>query len=415
MFASEEDDSFDAFVMSKKGGHHAFKQSLAEKESHSHFEEKNEPTPVVAASRAPPKSPKPPVHSTEPQVHLAPVGGRVALRATAPVGRRSLRESLGLRKSAPSNEPRKNDHTLATGSTELVLAGLEGMAAKQAPMMSDAQIRYVVGGETCVVVGGTAGIGFGIANRLASHGADVIVMGRRSLPDKNSPLKHIACDLSSFEQQIAAADKIADPQSLHLLIFTVGMWGEKQRQDNGDGVELQLAVSYLARRVMLDRLLERNLNPKCRVFIVNKCGADASKIEVSDFNGERDYDWKQQRLHAMVANDALILGMRKHYPNSLRIWGLNPGVVPSTDLRTSRFKNKAVGKAVEGIASTHALTVEEYVNVMIHIVSNPSLDPFAFAWSNRRRVISPSKYLSFSDNVDKVWALTDALIENSKK
>jgi hypothetical protein len=210
------------------------------------------------------------------------------------------------------------------------------------------------------------------------------------------------------------ADKIQNPDTLSILVFTTGIVAPPKRADNGEGVELDMAVSYLSRRVILERLLERGLSPKCRVFVMGYCGFHSDKmLHLDDFNSERAYKASRAHIHTVIANDALVLGMRRRHPNLL-IWGLNPGFV-RTDIRSNAFRVKAFGKVVDGIIGTHALSTQEYALVALHVLANPQLSSGVFAWSNRNRPISPSDFLADQSNVDKIWTLTDQLIAKASQ
>ncbi len=286
------------------------------------------------------------------------VGGKVALRATAPaVGKGSFfgtRPGLDLRNSAPEH----SNYAAATGGSMANVNAVAAAATSKAAKLTDEQIRYVVGGEEVLIIGGTAGIGLALAKALTDFDASVTVVGRRKVDAPK--IKSVQADLSSVKSQRALADLIPNVSELSLVVFTVGMYPGPERQDNGEGVELSLSVSCLSRRVILQRLLERGLSKKnCRVFVMGGCGDHYSKMDLDDFNASRDYRFAAQKANAIVGNDALVLGFRKRHPE-LKIWGVNPGFV-DTEIRVNSYKVKALGKVIEKVAGTHALSPEFYV------------------------------------------------------
>ncbi len=134
------------------------------------------------------------------------MGGRVALRQTAPaVGKGGLggRRGIDLRASAPAA---RGEYGLATGASQQVLEGMESTVSERAVKLPDEQIRYTVGGEDVLVVGGTAGIGLAIAKMLAAYGAFVTVVGRRAISEPK--ITCLQSDLSSVKQQRALAGEL---------------------------------------------------------------------------------------------------------------------------------------------------------------------------------------------------------------
>jgi hypothetical protein len=163
-------------------------------------------TEAVAMTKSGPSRTAVPLSASGKTKEIEPeVGGRVALRQTAPaVGKGGLgaRKGIDLRASAPAA---RNDYSLATGASMQVLEGMEGTVVQRAVKLPDDQIRYTVGGEDVLVVGGTAGIGLAIAKKLASYGAFVSVVGRRAITEPK--ITCIQSDLSLVKQQRALAGK----------------------------------------------------------------------------------------------------------------------------------------------------------------------------------------------------------------
>src|SRR6516225_7765335 len=111
-------------------------------------------------------------------------------------------------------------------------------------------------GKHVAVIGGTGGIGRALSRYLASHGANVTVVGQ-TFRDAGVPgVSFVKADLSLMHeaQRIAA---LLDAETLDLLIFTTGIFAAPERQATKEGIERDLAVSYLNRWVIL-----RSLAPK---------------------------------------------------------------------------------------------------------------------------------------------------------
>jgi retinol dehydrogenase-12 len=122
--------------------------------------------------------------------------------------------------------------------------------------------------KVCMVTGATNGLGRAVAEGLARLGAEVILLGRN--PEKcRSVARAIAddcggrvpdtllCDLSSRREiGRAASEFLSWGRPLHLLVNNAGIVNLKRRE-NADGIEMTLAVNYLAYFQLTLCLLQR--------------------------------------------------------------------------------------------------------------------------------------------------------------
>lgn len=112
-------------------------------------------------------------------------------------------------------------------------------------------------GKVAVVTGATGGMGRVIALELARRGAHVVTVARD--PRRADPLRQkieaevgagrvdvIPGDLSRRDDVLAAADHIADRHSaVHILVNNAGAHFP-DRQESVDGIEMHIALDYLA-------------------------------------------------------------------------------------------------------------------------------------------------------------------------
>jgi retinol dehydrogenase 12 len=121
-------------------------------------------------------------------------------------------------------------------------------------------------GKTCVVTGASAGIGFETAILLAESGARVIGVGRdprrvaaaqmaiRELTG-NDRVSFEVADLSSQAETRGLAARIASRcDALDVLVNNAGLFRSRY-EESVDGIEMQLAVNYLAGFVLTRELL----------------------------------------------------------------------------------------------------------------------------------------------------------------
>jgi len=128
-------------------------------------------------------------------------------------------------------------------------------------------------GVQVAVIGGTNGIGRSLTHTLVAKGAQVLVVGR-SFRDECLPrIKFIRADLSSVKIARNLARDLP-LESLELIVMTQGIFAGRERRTNAEGIELDLAVSYLSRLVLVREFAGRvgkakaSLGKKPRVFVM---------------------------------------------------------------------------------------------------------------------------------------------------
>jgi NAD(P)-dependent dehydrogenase (short-subunit alcohol dehydrogenase family) len=125
-------------------------------------------------------------------------------------------------------------------------------------------------GRTCLVTGANSGLGKAIAIRLAKRGAKVIMACRSGIPEAgeevrtasgNSDVEMIRVDLSDFDSITAFCNELRDRKiTLDVAIFNAGVVPVTART-NKHGLELMFAVNFLAKFVVLHRLLHDGVIP----------------------------------------------------------------------------------------------------------------------------------------------------------
>ena len=222
--------------------------------------------------------------------------------------------------------------------------------------LAETELNDRLTNKTLLVVGGTAGIGKALAVACLKRGAHVTIVGRRQ-PEPGSPLDTAKCtfvqmDLSRMQTARTLADRV-DFTQLDGVVFTNGIMSTKERQVNPEGVELDLAVSFLSRLAILRTVLERQqLKPTCRLFIMGFPGY-ANQYPVGDLNSEKSYALWAAHMNTVVANEALVKYLADYKQGAstatqpIHAFGLNPGLI-KTDIRASILGKGWLSYFVEG-------------------------------------------------------------------
>ncbi|AKS35146.1 SDR family oxidoreductase [Mycolicibacterium goodii] len=205
-------------------------------------------------------------------------------------------------------------------------------------------------GRRAVVTGASDGIGLGIAARLASAGAEVILPVRNEAKGKaalttireTNPLAEVSLrelDLSSLAS-VAALGKtlLEEGQPIHLLINNAGVMTPPERRTTADGFELQFGTNHLGHFALVAHLLPLLRAGEARVTSQISVAANQQAINWDDLNWERSYDGAKAYSQSKIAFG--LFGLELDRRSQAHGWGItsnlsHPGVAP-TNLLAAR-------------------------------------------------------------------------------
>jgi len=248
-------------------------------------------------------------------------------------------------------------------------------------------------GLRVAVVGGTGGIGRAIARFLASHGADVIVVGRSFRDRGVSRIDFVSADLSLLrEARRVGMDLPAE--TLDLLVMTTGIMAARARQETAEGIERDMAVSYLSRLVILREVAPRlKMNKgawgmRPRAFIMGFPGK-GNAGSVDDLNAETSYSAMAVHMNTVAGNEVLVLDATKRYPEA-DFFGLNPGMIP-TNIRSNMLGEGSLKhRLAEGLIRVFAMSADTYAERIAPLLVSPDLEGHGGAMFNHKGVAIPS-------------------------
>jgi NAD(P)-dependent dehydrogenase (short-subunit alcohol dehydrogenase family) len=273
-------------------------------------------------------------------------------------------------------------------------------------------------GVKVAIVGGTGGIGRAFSRFLASHGASVVVVGQ-SFRDADMPrIEFVKADLSLMHeaQRIAA---LLPAEELDLVIFTTGIMAGPKREETAEGIERDMAISYLSRLVILREIAPRlgknrpAAGTKPRVFIVGFPGTgQAGRLD--DLNAEKSYGRWAAHMNTVAGNEMLVLDAAKRYPNA-SFFGLNPGFI-RTNIRSNLFGGDTLlYRLVEWMTGMMAPSAEIYAERLAPLLVSADLEGHSGALFDRKgQAILPSPKLTDSSYVQAFIAASEALVSRTK-
>jgi NAD(P)-dependent dehydrogenase (short-subunit alcohol dehydrogenase family) len=266
-------------------------------------------------------------------------------------------------------------------------------------------------GKRVAVVGGTGGLGRAMSRVLARGGAEVTVVGR-TFRDADVPgLSFVQADLET----VAAARRTAEAlnaEQLDLLVLTTGIFAGPVREVTVEGIERDMALSYLCRFVLLRAVAERlgTARPgRPRVFVMGYPGNGQAGAP-EDLNAERSYGSFAQHMNTVAANEALVLDGATRYPR-FGVFGINPGLV-KTDIRANALGgNQSLRfRLTEMVIGWFTPTPERFAERMVPALLAPELESRTGILLDRKaRPLAPTAALT-PDRVAAFMAASEALV-----
>lgn len=213
-------------------------------------------------------------------------------------------------------------------------------------------------GKRALVVGGTRGIGRGIAITLAKGGASALTVVGRDTHKIVSQLQAVtplgseqvlmtySADLSTVagSRQLVEALKEAKTQPFDLVFFTVGCWPTYRAPHTADGIERVVALDLLSHHVILVGLANAGLLSSNARVMNTIASTQNFPFQTPESVQQRLKESTSGQNPGMVpftlfpvaiAGDAWLREASKRFPG-IKFVGMFPGIV-SSDLPSSSF------------------------------------------------------------------------------
>lgn len=273
-------------------------------------------------------------------------------------------------------------------------------------------------GKKIAVIGGTNGVGRGIALEFISKGAEVIVVGRTFRDQDIEKLTFIQADLSEMDKVLLFAKELP-AENLDALIMTHGIFPAKERKTNSKGIEIDMATSALSRFVILREIADRigknriNQTVKPRVFVWGFPGGKR-KIDLDDFNSEINYNWSLAHSNGVVVNETLVLDSATRFP-LVNFYGMNPGIINSNIMSGILGDNSILLKIQKTIVGLFFQSPEQYAKKITPLLVSKDIEKYSGIMFGRNGdpILSNSILLDQS-YVNQVIEEAEKLIDSNK-
>ena len=168
------------------------------------------------------------------------------------------------------------------GSITSAVADIRSRGDQLPPVSEDKRLD----GRTCLVTGANSGLGKATAILLAKRGANVLMACRSGIPEVgedviresgNPNVEMIQVDLSDFDSIGRFCNELRDRKiTIDIGVFNAGLMPATSRV-NKHGFELMFAVNFLAKFVVLNRLLRDGVIPN-KVHANNSRPNDPARV-----------------------------------------------------------------------------------------------------------------------------------------
>jgi NAD(P)-dependent dehydrogenase (short-subunit alcohol dehydrogenase family) len=284
-------------------------------------------------------------------------------------------------------------------------------------------------GKTALVTGGTQGIGFATATKLAERGFHVVLTGRaqascdekaRQIASRlsGSEVAGMELDLASLKsvREFAAAF-LAKGWSLELLVNNAGQMSvDQSRHTSADGIESTMAINVIGPFLLTNLLLPalersrpaRVINVSSRLHLPGSHGSEV-RWDWDDVNGEKSFDpmvaYKNSKLAMMWFTYEL---NRRVQGKGITVNAVCPGFVPSTIAEHRHGMDRFIYQHVmPHVPGTH--TVEQGADNTIFVSTNPIFASKGGVFVYEEKEIPSSEESRDSAKAARFWSMAAGL------
>ncbi|MFD3719679.1 SDR family NAD(P)-dependent oxidoreductase [Streptomyces sp. NPDC058674] len=269
-----------------------------------------------------------------------------------------------------------------------------------------------------LVVGGTGGLGRAVAQQALALGAEVTVVGRTFRDRASDRLTFVQADLSSMREAVRLGKELP-AETYDVAFFSLGIMSAKTREETAEGIERDLAVSYLSRLAVLQGLSPRlgtgrpDSAPQPRVFIMGAPGT-GNIGNLGDLNSERGYKAFTAHMTTVAGNEVLVLAGHRRLPGPA-YFGLNPGLI-KTDIRSNFLgEGSLLHRLAEVAVGVVGPSPQTYAARIVPLLFTDDLNGrTALMFNNKAQVILPSAGLDTA-HTERFLDSSEALLHRATR
>ena len=272
-----------------------------------------------------------------------------------------------------------------------------------------------MGGKTCLITGGTSGIGLVTARELAKLGTDVVITARSQaklasaveeiqLGSGRDSVSGLVADLSSqAEVRSLANDFMAQYDRLDVLINNAGAV-YLRRSESVDGIEMNFAGNHLAyfllTNLLLDKLVE---SAPSRIVNVSSNAHEGQVLDFSDLECRENYQFMQAYGKSKLANILFTYALdRRMEGKGVTVNALHPGFV-ATNMGAN---NGWFVRLFLPLIHLWGISTDQGAETSVFLASSPEVEEVTGKYFYQKRAVQSSKYSYDRDAAEKLWQVS---------
>ncbi|ESK94852.1 hypothetical protein Moror_14125 [Moniliophthora roreri MCA 2997] len=283
-----------------------------------------------------------------------------------------------------------------------------------------------------VFVGGTSGIGRGMAENFARHtngNAHIVLVGRNkaaaesiisNFPRPSSlAAKHefIQCDVTLMKNIQKATEELSKGK-INYLVMSPGYITVKDRDESEEGIDRKLAVHYYARWKFINDLLPalkkaKEMGEDAKVFSVLGAGQGGS-INVNDLGMRQVYSKMAVKKAGPTYNDLMMEEFSSRNPGItfIHAW---PGWVrtPIGSQHADSAVVRGVSTMLNGILRPLMMSAETSGECMLYGMLNTANEPRAWRLTEHGEDIGMKNYFGTEEERTALWVHTVEEMRNA--
>lgn len=277
--------------------------------------------------------------------------------------------------------------------------------------------------KTCLITGGSDGIGYCAARELASMGARVVIVGRNAAKTDaavesiiaetgNPAVERLLADLSSQrEVRRVAAEALERLPRLDVLLNNAGAIFLSNRR-SVDGLEMTFALNHIGYFLLTTLLLDR-LRESAQARIINVSSSShgsPGKFRLEDLpepGSNRGYRaYARSKLCNILFTYELA---RRLEGTNITVNALHPGLVQTNIARN----NGLLGRAVNFFIGARGVDADKGAETLVYLAASPEVEGVTGKFFVDCRTV-PSSNLSYdTDMASELWEMSERLVEST--
>ena len=272
-----------------------------------------------------------------------------------------------------------------------------------------------------LITGGTSGLGFYTALKLAEdHSNKILLIGSNSSKGvkatkkivsitKNNNISYLEADLSSI-RQISLLAKNLMSEKFDILINNAGALYFK-RVESIDKIEKTFALNHLS-YFALTNLLLKNKNIKAGGRIINVASGAHKGIDIDfeDLEAQKNYNGWFVYKKSKLCNILFTRKLSKLTSNkNISVNCLHPGFV-----KTEFGKNNSgiLGLIIKLLMNLFAIKLEDGAKTILYLAKSTDVKDVSGKYFYKSKILEPSSYARNQDSADLLWDESIKILRN---